>query len=505
MTRPSNLLHAARMALCTALRRAPRIAACLALACAIVPPAVARGQMAITLQQAIDMAQRQGPQARAAFAARDAARQHDRAFNARLLPQLFLGGTVPQYSRAISAVPQPDGTILYTPLNQTNGNLGVSLSQQVPLTGGTLSVQSLLSQTQLSGSQQYKSYTTTPFQVQLTQPIFRPNEQRWSIREEELSIDIADKQYLEAREQIAVSTTGAFYDFYSARLNLNNSVANAAVNDTLYKLNTGRYEVGKIGENDLLQSELALLRARAAVDQAKLEFDRSLAALRIAVNVPAGTPLDVVVSSDVPPDFPVDTLVAVQQALRNQSQIQANAYAETVARQRISEAQLGGGPGATVVASYGLNQTASVLNQAYRSPLEAQAFSINVQTPLFLWGAHSADVQSAESSREQVVNNNRLSVANVEQGARFAALGFLQSRRGLIISAKADTVGSKRYEVAYNRYTIGRINYADLYLAQQEKDAALQSYVLALRTYWTAYYQLRAQTLYDFEKGQPIR
>jgi hypothetical protein len=44
-----------------------------------------------------------------------------------------------------------------------------------------------------------------------------------------------------------------------------------------------------------------------------------------------------------------------------------------------------------------------------------------------------------------------------------------------------------------------------LYIAQQEKDAALQSYVVALRTYWTGFYQLRALTLYDFEKSAPIR
>ena len=175
------------------------------------------------------------------------------------------------------------------------------------------------------------------------------------------------------------------------------------------------------------------------------------------------------------------------------------------ARRRIAEAKLGGGPNANVIASFGLNQTSPILDQAYKSPLQAQTFSVQVSTPLFLWGAHSADVQAAEASRDQATFVSRLSVANIEQNARFAALGFEQSRRGLIISAKADTVGSKRYEVAYNRYVIGRITYTDLYVAQQEKDAALQSYVLALRTYWTSLYQLRALTLFDFEKGVPIR
>lgn len=45
----------------------------------------------------------------------------------------------------------------------------------------------------------------------------------------------------------------------------------------------------------------------------------------------------------------------------------------------------------------------------------------------------------------------------------------------------------------------------NLYLAPQEKDQALQSYVQSLRGYWNAYYRLRRVTLYDFERGSQIR
>ncbi len=34
------------------------------------------------------------------------------------------------------------------------------------------------------------------------------------------------------------------------------------VNDTLYKISTGRFNVGKIAENELLQVELHLMNAR---------------------------------------------------------------------------------------------------------------------------------------------------------------------------------------------------------------------------------------------------
>ena len=72
------------------------------------------------------------------------------------------------------------------------------------------------------------------------------------------------------------------------------------------------------------------------------------------------------------------------------------------------------------------------------------------------------------------------------------------------MSAKADTVAAKRFEVAYNRYVIGRIGIDNLYIAQNEKDQAVNQYLQALRNYWVAYYRLRQTTLYDFEGGAVI-
>jgi len=74
-----------------------------------------------------------------------------------------------------------------------------------------------------------------------------------------------------------------------------------------------------------------------------------------------------------------------------------------------------------------------------------------------------------------------------------------------MLSAKADTVAQKRFEVAYNRYVIGRIGIDNLYIAQNEKDQAVNQYLQALRGYWAAYYRLRQATLYDFEARARIR
>lgn len=71
-------------------------------------------------------------------------------------------------------------------------------------------------------------------------------------------------------------------------------------------------------------------------------------------------------------------------------------------------------------------------------------------------------------------------------------------------AAKAHAVAGKRFEVAYNRYVIGRIAIDNLYLAQNEKDQAVLQFVQALRGYWQAYYRLRRVTLFDFEVRRPI-
>lgn len=461
-------------------------------------------QEPITLRQAIEAAQSQGYQARAARATRDAARFRDRAFYSRLMPQISLGGTVPSYNRSIIQVVQPDGSTLFRPQNQTSAALTATMAQRLPLTGGDFFVTSSLARLAVTGQQDVKTWSSTPVSFGLRQPILRPNLLQWDRREQPVRSEVAERQYREAREEVALTVAGLFFDVYAARVALANTTTNAAVNDTLYTLNKGRFEVGKIGENDLLQSELALLRARNAVDGARLTYDRALASFRLAVNAPASTPVDIVVTGDIP-DVVADTTLAVQQALRNRAQALELELQDVQARRRINEARLNNGIGATLLAAVGLNQTAGDVNAAYRDLLNQQRFSLALQMPIVQWGARSNDIQAARADQDRVAATGRAAREQLIQDAHFAVLQLEQSRRQLALSAKADTVAAKRFEVAYNRYVIGRIDMDNLYLAQNEKNQALAQYLQSLRGYWLAYYRLRRVTLYDFATGTVIR
>jgi outer membrane protein TolC len=457
----------------------------------------------LTLQDAIAMAQQQGPLAQVARSTRDVARWRDRAFNSRLLPQLFLQGDAANLNHGINPITLPDGSTQFIGQSQNQSTLSLGFSQQIPLTGGTISVGSAVSRIDQFGDQSTKFYQTSPVVVSLRQDLFRPRTVVWDERVQSLSARVAERGYLEAREDVAGSTADAFFNLYAQQVTLENASKNVAVNDTLFTLNKGRYEVGKIGENDLLKSELALLRARAAVDDARLARDRAEAALRRLIAFPEGQQFTIVTPDSIPL-VEADPEVAVREALKNSSTTEQNELDDVQARRGVGLAKANNRFNASIQASAGFNQTASAFGQAYQSPLGKQALTVGVNLPMLQWGAGHADVEQAKANSERVAATNKGRRDALEEDARFSVLQLQQAQRNVLISAKADTVAGKQFEVARNRYIIGKITNDALYLAQNEKDQAVLANVLALRNYWTSYYHLRRVTLYDFALKQEM-
>jgi outer membrane protein TolC len=470
-------------------------------------PALLRAQDSsralLTLQDAIRMAQQRGPSAQIARSVRDAAHWRDDAFNARLLPQLLLSGNIANLNHGITAVTLPDGSIQFVGQSQNQSSLTLGFSQQIPLTGGTVFVGSQLTRLNEYGTQSSQLYQSSPVVVSLKQDLFRPRAIVWDKRVQSLTATVAERGYLEAREDVAGMTADAFFNLYAQQVALRNASTNVAVNDTLFTLNKGRFEVGKIGENDLLKSELALLRARAAVDDARLARDRAEAVLRRLIAYPGGQPLTIVTPDSIPQvDATVD--VAVREALENSSTIEQNQLDEVESRRESSLARANNRFNASIQASAGFNQTAPQFAQAYQSPLARQSLMVGVSLPMAQWGAGRADVEAAKAVEARVTANNQMRRDALAEDARFSVLQLQQAQRNVLIAAKADTVAGKQFEVARNRYIIGKITNDALYIAQAEKDAAVLANVQALRNYWASYYHLRRVTLYDFERKAEV-
>jgi outer membrane protein TolC len=457
----------------------------------------------LTLADAIAMAQQRGDQAEGARATRDVARFRNDAFNARLRPQLFLSGNAANLNHGINPITAPDGSTAFVGQSQNQSTMQLGFSQAIPLTGGTITVGSAISRIDEFGTTYNKLWQTSPVVLSLQQDLFKPRDVVWQERIQSLNASVAERAYLEAREDVAGNTADAFFNLYTQQMTLANATANVAVNDTLYTLNKGRYEVGKIGENDLLKSELALLRARASVDDANLARDRAEAALRRMLNYPADQTLTIVTPDSIP-TIDADPELAVKEALKNASLMEQSELDEVGVRREITQARLNNGFNASISATVGFNQTASGLGAAYQSPLGRQSLTLGVTLPMLQWGAGRSDVQAAKADDRRVTTNAKTRRDQIAEDARFSVLQLQQVQRNVVLAAKADTVSIKQFEVARNRYTTGKISNTDLYNAQSDKDNSLIAHVQALRNYWIAYYHLRRATLYDFATKQEL-
>ena len=482
------------------LRTTSRTLATVAIALAAFA-APARAQEAMTLQQVIERAQKESHGAQAARSSLEAARHRASAFDASMRPQISLSGS-PSYDKSIGAVVQPDGSTAYLPRGEMQTDVRLNVSQAIPILGSRVFMSSSINRVEsLTDGPNY--WQSTPMVVGIEQDLFRPRNDLWNAREQNLALAIAEQQFLEATEDNATRAAAAYFDLYAAQLSAANAVANAAVNDSLYRISKGRYEVGRIAENDLLQSELAVLRAQTAVSASKLEVERATAALRIELNLPADAPVAIA----GPPAtlvLTIDTSTAVREALQNRSELSAMQLEDTRAQRGVSAARLSNMLSAHLTAGFGYNQTAALFDEAYRSPLQQQRFGLQVDMPLVKWGAGRAEVAAARADMRRVQALSERSRRQVAHDAQFAARSYQQAQSNLAVAAKADTVANRRFDVAKDRYVIGKIGIGDLYIAQTEKDAALNSYVEAVRNYWLAYHRLRRATLYDFENGRRI-
>jgi outer membrane protein TolC len=77
-------------------------------------------------------------------------------------------------------------------------------------------------------------------------------------------------------------------------------------------------------------------------------------------------------------------------------------------------------------------------------------------------------------------------------------------RNQVALAKRAYEVAQKTFTITQQRYYIGKIGIVDLNLANNEQENARQSYVNALANFWSAYYELRLLTLYDFVNDRPL-
>ncbi len=457
----------------------------------------------LSLDEAINIAHEQSALADAARFALWANRYQYESYQAELLPHLVLSGQAPNYRKNIFQNIQDDGTVVFSRRNQSAADVFLSVEQNIPWTGGSVSLSSGVTRLGIFNGEDSYFWQSTPLVVSIEQPIFQFNSLKWQNKTEPLQYQIAKKEFIESMEGLAIQVTRAFFDVYLAKANVENAKFNVSRNDSIYTISQGRYRLGTIAENDLLQTELALKNAKAALVRSRIEYERSLNNLKILLGYSTGIEFTIKVPKNLP-EISVNVQKAKQLALENNSEALSYRLNEIQARMNLARVEGQGGLSATIRASYGLNRSAKDFTDLYSNTSNRQFFTIGFNLPIFTWGQHEAQVNAAKNRMREVANSIQFQRRQFLQEVEYRVSQFLQLKDQVILAAEADTIAQRRYFVAQQRYLIGKIDLTNLFIAQEQKDAARLAYIRALREYWIGLHSLRQLTLYNFRKDKPI-
>ncbi|MCL2073758.1 MAG: TolC family protein [Marinilabiliaceae bacterium] len=452
----------------------------------------------LTLEQAIELAY---VQSLYSFRAKNmylASYWEFRSFKASRLPGLTLRATPVRFSQRV----QPDYTnenFLKVHTFTSSGEL--SISQNFTPTGGVFEIASSLERIENFSSEKKGSpisFTSYPISIGFVQSLNGYNSFRWEAKTEPLKFEMAKKNYLQSLQSIALQTIMVFFNAIDAEIEKVISETNYSNADTLHRIGSGRFEIGTVTQDELLDLELGLLNAEISLSRSEIGLREARTSLNSFLGLPEDININCIVPFEIPP-LKVNVDDALNLALENNPDILNYELSLLNAKERVAQTRANTGLNASVRASAGYNKQDEKLSGVYQSPYEnSNAVFVSLNVPLVDWGYRKGQVQMAKSNQEVTEIQAAQNMIDFEQKIINEVLKFNLQEKQVAIASKADTVAQLGFNVTMQRFRIDKVDVIRLNSARTSLDAARRNYYNALRNYWASFYTIRQLTLYDF-------
>jgi len=460
-------------------------------------------EKALTFDEVIKLSEEQSPNALIAKHTFRSSYWEYRTFVAQYRPSLTLSGNLPSYSKGSDRQWDKDQNSYYysyTDIMQNIGNL--SLSQNIGFTGGTISLNSGLN-FENNYIRETKTFKSSPVAIQLVQPLFKYNSLKWEKKTEPVKYEAAKRTFLYNIETVHQRAVANFFALALAQINVQIAEMNFSNSDTLYRMAAGRYKLGTIAEDELLQMELTWLNAQNSMKEAEMNLRDKEIRLRSFLGFNENVRLVLILPNEIP-TLQIDVQKALTLAHANNPTILNQQLTILTAQSKLAEAKASRGLNADLTFTYGLDDSGSSLSTVYDDPLNSQGITIGVKLPILDWGLGKGKYKMAQSSLELAKVQSEQTLVDFDQNLTLDVEQFNLQGEQVAIAAKSDTVAMKMYDVTKARFLIGKIDVLELSNADTKKDENRRAYIQALQNYWSYFYNVRSLSLYDFVNDKPL-
>jgi len=427
-----------------------------------------------------------------------------RTFKAGRLPAISFQFSPLQYTNSITQRYDYTQNIdVYRQQQSISSSGGISVSQKIDLTGGTLSLNTGLNYLRNFGESVFTQFSSTPVRLGYSQSLFGFNSFKWSKKIEPLKYEKAQKQFLYSREEIAGTAAGYFFSLASAQAEFDMAVENLSSTDSLYKAGKERSRISSISQADLLTLELDLINAENAMENASIQLRRSMNDFIVFFGLDKNSKVKLVL-----PEKPNDIKISAEEALAYMKEFNPDILSHRQqileSEQAVEQSQKMGGFDANISASVGFNQAGNSLAAAYTNPSRQDVVNISLTIPIVDWGIRKGQVNMAK-------NNLKIAQLSVEQNEQNleleleATVSEFNKQQNLLKKAEeALNKAITAYNINKQRFIVGKVDINTLSFSLNRRMDAQRNYLSILSNYWKDYYTIRKLTLFDFGKQENL-
>lgn len=470
-----------------------------------VPRALAAQDMRrMTLEEAIETARSSSVAALEAKSGFVSSYWAYRSYKASRLPSLNLYGNLASFDRSLRQLQNFEtGELVYTGNYNMQNSLGLSVSQNLTFTGGTVSLYTDLSRIDEFGADAGKTWYAQPVTFYYEQPLLAYNRFKWEKKISPKEYENAKRVYVESMEQITIDAVKCYFDLMLSRRTYETAVSNYRNTKQMHSIAAERLVLGSVTRDEYLQLELRMLNDSISINESAIRVKETQMSLNSLLGLGEEVEIEPVAETALP-DIWMDYDVVMTKALQNSSFRLENEIKTLTAESEVARAKADRGAKVSISAKFGLSNSDAAFRETYRHLLDQEVVGITFSIPIFDWGMGRGRVKEAqaqaavvEAQVEQAENDYRRQV--------YTAVGqFNSQRQQCMASERASSVASERYSLVMERFRRGTASVMELNTAQTECDSATEKYINDLSNYWNYYYALRQLTLFDFVSGKDI-
>lgn len=429
-----------------------------------------------------------------------------RTYKAELLPEVTLNSTLPYYSKSYNQFQNTDGTYTYVSNDYSRIDGGLSISQNIPLTGGILSVESSFERLQQYGEGGSTRYMGIPASVTLEQPIFGFNRVKWLQRIEPVKYKEAQQKLIGDMEEVSNTAIQYYFNLLLGQINMEIAQQNLKNSEKLYTIAEARRKIGQISENDLLQLKVSLLKAESYLTDAQASLNASMFQLRSFLNYGEDLILKPIIPESLASELPVLSYAQVIALARENNSFTRNIQKRMLEANRdVSQAKADRW-NAKLFVSFGMSGQEDTFSRAFNSNnwRNNQIVNLGIKIPILDWGKGKGKVKIAEAERD--VENSRIEKEQMDfnQNVFLRVQNFNSQSKQLELAKETDKIAQQRYNTSIEAFVLGKIDVLNLNDSQSSKDEARRNYIEQMYQLWSYYYQIRSLTLYDFISDREI-